>query len=374
MSDVQTSATSDGGIESPAPPPQPVVSEARAVEAPAAAQAADTTADAALPGLTSPSQTAAAAGDSVIDGFGRVLAAAREARGIPAAEMAGRLRLHPRQLDALEHERLQELPSAPFVRGYVRSYAKELKIDPAPLLAALGERLPAPATLGLTAPTGLAMTEVRRAGVERASRLMVIGGTVVALVILAIVGWIASTRMKPGAAPAQPTGAAGAPAPAAPAPAAPVAASTAEAAAATAPTTSTAGMSTPPSESVPGAPGAAAGASPVTASSPTPVPTVAPEKSPPSAATVAAPASPAVNGLRLQVSGRPSWIEVTDAEGRVVFVGTLSSGAEQVLANLKPPLRLTIGNASTVTVTYRGRLVDLQPHIRANDLARLTLE
>ncbi len=86
------------------------------------------------------------------------------------------------------------------------------------------------------------------------------------------------------------------------------------------------------------------------------------------------PPTPAVSGLRLQVSGRPSWIEVTDADGRVVFVGTLSSGAEQVLVNLKPPLRLTVGNASTVTVTYRGRLVDLQPHIRANDLARLTLE
>jgi cytoskeleton protein RodZ len=80
------------------------------------------------------------------------------------------------------------------------------------------------------------------------------------------------------------------------------------------------------------------------------------------------------SGLRLQVSGKPSWIEVTDADGRVVFVGTLASGAEQYLGNIKQPLRLTIGNASTVTVTYRGRLVDLQPHIRANDLARLTLE
>lgn len=368
MSDVQTSAAPDGGMESPAPPPQPAVSEARAVEAAAAADAAA----AAMPsGLTSPSQTGGAAGAAVIDGFGRVLAAAREAQGIPAAEMAGRLRLHPRQLEALEQERLEELPSAPFVRGYVRSYAKELKIDPAPLLSVLGARLPAPATLGLTAPTGLSMTEVRRAGVERASRLMVIGGTVVALVILAIVGWIASTRMKPAASPAQPTGAATAPSPAAAAPA-PVPG--AEVAPAAAPTSSAAGSTTVPNESVSVVAGAAAGASPGVASTVNPVASATPEASPAPASVAPMPPTPAVSGLRLQVSGRPSWIEVTDADGRVVFVGTLSSGAEQVLVNLKPPLRLTVGNASTVTVTYRGRLVDLQPHIRANDLARLTLE
>ena len=365
MSDVQTSAAPDGGMESPAPPPQPAVSEARAVEAAAAADAA---AAAVLSGLTSPSQTAGAA---VIDGFGRVLAAAREAQGIPAAEMAGRLRLHPRQLEALEQERLEELPSAPFVRGYVRSYAKELKIDPAPLLSVLGARLPAPATLGLTAPTGLSMTEVRRAGVERASRLMVIGGTVVALVILAIVGWIASTRMKPAASPAQPTGAATAPSPAA---AAPAPMPGAEVAPAAAPTSSAAGSTTAPNESVSVVAGAAAGASPGVASTVNPVAFATPEASPAPASVAPMPPTPAVSGLRLQVSSRPSWIEVTDADGRVVFVGTLSSGAEQVLVNLKPPLRLTVGNASTVTVTYRGRLVDLQPYIRANDLARLTLE
>lgn len=366
MSDVQTSAAPDGGMESPAPPPQPAVSEARAVEAAAAADAAA----AAMPsGLTSPSQTGGAAGAAVIDGFGRVLAAAREAQGIPAAEMAGRLRLHPRQLEALEQERLEELPSAPFVRGYVRSYAKELKIDPAPLLSVLGARLPAPATLGLTAPTGLSMTEVRRAGVERASRLMVIGGTVVALVILAIVGWIASTRMKPAASPAQPTGAATAPSPAAPAPV-----PGAEVPPAAAPASSAAGSTTAPNESVSVVSGAAAGASPGVASTVNPVASATPEASPAPASVAPMPPTPAVSGLRLQVSGRPSWIEVTDADGRVVFVGTLSSGAEQVLVNLKPPLRLTVGNASTVTVTYRGRLVDLQPYIRANDLARLTLE
>jgi len=293
-------------------------------------------------------------------GFGRALAAAREAQGVPVAEMAGRLRLHPRQLEALEQERLDELPSALFVRGYVRSYAKELKIDPAPLLAALGTRLPAPATIGLNAPAGLMMTEVRRAGVERASRVMVIGGSVVALLILAIVGWIASTRLKPAALPLQVPQAA---APqAAPSAAAPVT----DPGPATAPAATSSGESPSAAVVQPSTPSPAVESAAATTAVTSAVP--APTSGAPAAASTMA------SGLRLQVSGKPSWIEVTDADGRVVFVGTLASGAEQYLGNIKQPLRLTIGNASTVTVTYRGRLVDLQPHIRANDLARLTLE
>jgi len=299
-------------------------------------------------------------------GFGRALARAREALGIPAAEMAGRLRLHPRQLDAIENERLDDLPSAPFVRGYVRSYAKELKIDPAPLLAALGASLPAPATLVLAPPAGRAMTEVRRVGVERASRFLVIGGSVTALLILAIVGWAVSTRVKLAFVSAPSAGVAIASAPAAPA--------------ADPASTGVPGARVPSSAASPGepaiaVPGAVAGQAPAIAiSAAGPVSPVAAESAAalPQVALVAAPL--AVNGLRLQVSSKPSWIEVTDTDGRVVFAGTLSSGAEQVLVNLKPPLRLTIGNASNVTLTYWGKLVDLQPHIRANDLARLTLE
>jgi len=335
MSEAPSPASVDG-VTVPAPE-----------SAPAAAGGADGMAEAEAARVVVAAQVSA--------GFGRALAAAREAQGVPVAEMAGRLRLHPRQLEALEQERLDELPSALFVRGYVRSYAKELKIDPVPLLAALGTRLPAPATIGLNAPAGLMMTEVRRAGVERASRVMVIGGSVVALLILAIVGWIASTRLKPAALPLQVPQAA-------PSAAAPVT----DPGPATAPAATSSGESPSAAVVQPSTPSPAVESAAATTAVTSAVP--APTSGAPAAASTMA------SGLRLQVSGKPSWIEVTDADGRVVFVGTLSSGAEQYLGNIKQPLRLTIGNASTVTVTYRGRLVDLQPHIRANDLARLTLE
>jgi cytoskeleton protein RodZ len=38
-----------------------------------------------------------------------------------------------------------------------------------------------------------------------------------------------------------------------------------------------------------------------------------------------------------------------------------------------PPLDLVIGNAADVTLTWKGKRVDLAPHTRQN-VARLTLE
>jgi cytoskeleton protein RodZ len=77
--------------------------------------------------------------------------------------------------------------------------------------------------------------------------------------------------------------------------------------------------------------------------------------------------------LRLSFKGRPSWIEVIQADGRVLWAGMNEADTERLLIG-QPPLRLLIGNASSVSVEYRGRAVDLKPHIRADDLARLTVE
>ena len=90
---------------------------------------------------------------------------------------------------------------------------------------------------------------------------------------------------------------------------------------------------------------------------------------------VAPPAAAAMgSGLRLVVGERPSWVEVTQADGRIVLTGLQEPGTERRLGSLQPPLQLVIGNASSVTLEYRGKTIDLNRHVRANDLARLTLE
>jgi cytoskeleton protein RodZ len=78
--------------------------------------------------------------------------------------------------------------------------------------------------------------------------------------------------------------------------------------------------------------------------------------------------------MRLVVGDRPAWVEITQADGRIVLTGLQEPGTERRLGNLQPPLQVVIGNASGVTLEYRGRTVDLKRHARANDLARLTLE
>ncbi len=71
--------------------------------------------------------------DSV--GPGAALRAAREQAGLGIAEVAHRTRLEPRIIEALETEDYQSLPASAFIKGYLRSAARALDIDPAPLIA-----------------------------------------------------------------------------------------------------------------------------------------------------------------------------------------------------------------------------------------------
>ncbi|MBA5640008.1 helix-turn-helix domain-containing protein, partial [Duganella sp. LX20W] len=63
------------------------------------------------------------------------LAAAREAAGWTIEQIADQLKLAPRQVIALEKGDYASLPNMAVVRGFVRAYAKVLKIDATPLVA-----------------------------------------------------------------------------------------------------------------------------------------------------------------------------------------------------------------------------------------------
>lgn len=267
--------------------------------------------------------------------YGRALAAERERQGISVADMAARLRLHPKQIAAIEAEDLDRLPGGPFVRGFVRNYAKELRIDPAPLLDALRERL-APAETGAESAASGPSQVVRDATRERVSRGVVIIGAVGALIVFGVIGWL-STRSAPPAVERKQ--AATPPAPAAPV--TPVASDSPSVSAANPPAQGSA-----PDAAAPGA--AAEAAAP--------------------AAAAPAPASP----IRLAFRER-AWVEVMQADGRVLLSQNNDAGSEQKLDG-KPPFKLVIGNASAVTLEYRGRAIDLKPLTSIENVARVTLE
>ena len=78
------------------------------------------------------------------DSPGRVLRSAREALGLSRREIAEALNLLESTVVAIEDDDTARQPEPVFLRGYVRNYAKLLRLDPEPLVAALNnDRRPA---------------------------------------------------------------------------------------------------------------------------------------------------------------------------------------------------------------------------------------
>jgi len=69
---------------------------------------------------------------------------------------------------------------------------------------------------------------------------------------------------------------------------------------------------------------------------------------------------------------KSSWTEVRDRDGRLLLSGNHQAGTTETVTG-PPPLSLTIGNASDVTLRYKGEPVDLAPFTQKN-VARLRLK
>ena len=66
---------------------------------------------------------------------GLALADAREAMGMSVEQLAEQLKLAPRQVLAIERGDFDALPNRAVARGFIRAYAKAVRLDPAPLVA-----------------------------------------------------------------------------------------------------------------------------------------------------------------------------------------------------------------------------------------------
>lgn len=74
--------------------------------------------------------------------FGAALKQAREAQGHELADVSARTRIRSEYLRAIEAEELKALPERALVRSYITTYARDLALDPAPLLADLEQLYP----------------------------------------------------------------------------------------------------------------------------------------------------------------------------------------------------------------------------------------
>ena len=91
---------------------------------------------------------------------GGALRAARESQGLSVHEIASRLRLSPKQIDAIEADNFAALPEPTIVRGFIRNYAKLLKIDAQSLLDAYVVIVPTalPYQMAVKPPNGMRMS------------------------------------------------------------------------------------------------------------------------------------------------------------------------------------------------------------------------
>jgi cytoskeleton protein RodZ len=359
---------------------------------------------------------------------GNPLAVARAAAGLSIADVGRQLKLSGWQVEALESGDYKRLPGPVFVRGFIRNYARLLKIDPAPLLAEIAAPVPVatvpaavaeptrskaipfpgqhgfpwkPYALGaLVVIAGLAAyqlfgdelfgTEVDTGSVEL-PQPKVVGETKPVDLPAPLIVDVAPPKTVVTPSPAVPAAVTTAPAMATPAApvrpsdkAAPVAVKPPEpapimAVTKAAPTIVPAPVPKPAiAAPVAVKPPEPAPITPMTK----PVPTVElrPANTPKPAVEAAAPnvkpaesrAAAADERIVRMVFSRESWVEIRDRQGRTIFSQLNPAGSAQSISG-QPPFRLVVGNASGVRVLFNDRSVDLAPYTQV-DVARLTLE
>lgn len=270
--------------------------------------------------------------------LGQSLAAARRARGLSVADVAQAIKFGARQIEAVERDDFSKLPGATMVRGFIRSYAKLLHIEPAALLTLYDKQVPASfATVTVLPDAGAPLPQFGGRGNSLLRLWLPASGIAVLLVAIGVYFFwqplpvsapSAASPLEPGAATSQPSADDG---------------------------------SGSDRESVFVAPATAE----TLAAAATPV-------SPGMAAADATSAvDPEIHRL-VFVFDETSWVEVKDATAKVIFAQNNLPGTQQVVSG-RPPFAVVVGNASHVRLLYEDRQVDLQPYTKV-DVARFNLE
>lgn len=286
---------------------------------------------------------------------GAMLRQLREEQGLQIAALAAAIKVTPAKLEALEAGRLGELPDLTFARALAQTVCRALKADAAGVLArmpgAVASRLER-VDEGLNTPMperghGLAWGHWGDWADWAPWRRPV--PWLALLLLLAAAAFVLVPRRPAAVGDAATPAAEGA--------------SDVLAAAATAASAMLAASNSAAAAPARGASAEASVASaPLASAASAPASEVAPPAPP---ATAAAP-----DGLQLRAV-QDTWVQVTDAQGRVLAARTFTAG-ETVAFDGPAPLRLKIGNVAGTELLYQGRPVDLSK-FRRDNVAQLSL-
>ncbi|MDR2220579.1 MAG: DUF4115 domain-containing protein [Methylobacillus sp.] len=283
-----------------------------------------------------PEQTASSPALS-LEEAGRVLTEAREKMGLSVAEASARMRLTIRQVEAMESGNLDALPGPTFVRGFLRNYARLLQIDAVPLLEAYQLH-------GVKAAPGelhIHSENIQIKGRKRKSLIKYFVG-ILLLVALLLAAWmaykefVADEKSKPSAQSAEP-----------------IAAVESSGTTFNEPQVQEQPLELPQASAAPMA-------IPMTVSAPASAPQTPAKPKVPGAGTV------------VMTTTQTTWVNVLDKNDKEILNRHLAEG-ESVTISGAPPLKVNIGNATGMAVTYNGKPVDVVLRARSN-VAHLTLE
>lgn len=261
---------------------------------------------------------------------GQVLLEARKAQGFTLEDVAMRLRLMQRQVEAMEADDFESLGQAVFARGFVSNYARLLGLVPEALLSRMQGAPAAPAAVSN------AMTPPPHSWLSSPWLILLLLGLVVVVAVpVMLYLWLNSEGDDelPARVP-------------------------------------TAVLSRSVPDAVP-APGAALPETALDSAAGT-TESAEPASAEPAPAEGTTPKTESGKSLLHLEFGDESWVEIKDASGRMLH-RQLNPPASSADVRGQPPFDVVIGNAAQARITYNGRPIDLKPFTDGT-VARFTLE
>lgn len=297
---------------------------------------------------------------------GTQLAMQRQQFNWTVEQVASQLNLAPRQILAMEADDYGALPGMAVARGFIRSYAKLLRLDSAPMLARIA-KAPGSAEHSIPLRRTIPSTTFQphrgltRARPGRPSTLLVVVGAVIAAGV--IVAAFTEREQLAGLVPASlarlweraPFTAS-----------APVAGEQQDGKVLDTDVAVPLHQSAGALQSAVATP-APAGMTPELARSPAGVAGAATAAVGPAAASTAQVANSLVLSMR-----QDSWVEIKRADNTTVTARVMRAGSTEMF-ELAGPLMLTVGNARGVDATVRGAPFDIAGTTR-NNVARISIK
>ncbi len=293
----------------------------------------------------------------------------REKQGLSVQDVASKLKISSRQIESIEADQFASLPETTIVRGFIRNYAKLLKMQAEPLLDAYKMLEPTKEPLAFMLKPSSTM---KVGDYKKPNKTPYFRAALLVLLVIGLWFFYKSYIQKPS--PTLPTEPSEIIEPL-PQPALPAAERQEQ----------TIDLTLPATEATDTAPAAT---------------TINPDSNlegipaAPLAATVN-PISPVVKLVETSTdetkpvetnlfqpderlaklefnANQETWISVVDANGKEIYNKTIFAGSRESFM-AKPPIDLLIGNASGVAVSINNKPLNLGPHTRSN-VARVKVD